>query len=77
MYEENVQDFNLTSVAKPVNTHKHTHSQHFKGNLVNSKTPKLNLAFFLFIYFFVIGRELDLNLITFNNNKLNAKSIDI
>lgn len=70
MYEENVQDFNLTSVAKPVNTHKHTHSQHFKGNLVNSKTE---LSFFLFI----IGRELDINLITFNNNKLNAKSIDI
>ncbi len=53
MYEENVQDFNLTSVAKPVNTHKHTHSQHFNGELSELKNSQTELSFF-----FVIGREL-------------------
>ncbi len=51
MYEENVQDFNLTSVAKPVglNTHKHTHSQHFNGELSELKNSQTGLSFFLLL----------------------------
>lgn len=69
-YEENVRDFNLTSIAKPVNTYKQTQSfQRELGEPQNTQTESLSFLFLVLL--------LDLDLIMFSNNRLNAKSIDI